>query len=108
MKHSKQIMDAHKDSTTALGNNQDFSPFRKDKKGLGAASDENQENHNDRVDFINPGHILLLSRPFVVLRLDRPRAENLQENALERELERLQVVSRRVQITRMKHFCTSN
>lgn len=39
-------MDSHKNCASTLGHDQNLSPLGEDEEGLGAARDENEENHH--------------------------------------------------------------
>lgn len=95
-------MDAHKDGAATFGYGEQVAPLGEDEERLGAAGDENQENHSCRVDFIELRYSLLPSGDLQRI-CSRPRPANLQKHALQRELEVLLALCQGIHETGTKH-----
>lgn len=69
METPDEVMNSHKHSAATFGDDDQVAPFGEYEKGLRAAGDEYQENHNRRVEFIQLGTSSRI--------LGWPRAEDL-------------------------------
>lgn len=103
MRIPDEIVDAHKDSAATLGDREQVSPFGEDEEGLSAAGDENQENHNGRVQLVHLRKSSLTDR--ACREIDSgPGTEGHHETTLQGKLECLLSVGYRIHVTRTKHY----
>lgn len=106
MRIPDEIVDAHEHRAATLGDSEEVSPFGEDEEGLGAAGDENQENHNGRVQLVHLRKSSLADRACREIG-GGPGTEGPHETTLQWKLECLLSVGHRIHVTRTEHYYDS-